>query len=57
MHLAITKEEGKNAGLPCPSSEDLPNPGTEPVSLTSPPLAGGFFATSATWEAYLQFGN
>ena len=37
--------------MPCPSSEDLPNSGTEPVSLTSPPLAGGFFATSATWEA------
>ena len=25
--------------------------GTEPVSLTSPALAGGFLTTSATWEA------
>ena len=33
-----------------PSSRDLPDPGIEPVSLTSPALAGGFFTTSATWE-------
>ena len=31
-----------------PSSGDLPNPGIEPMSLTSPALAGGFFTTSAT---------
>ena len=30
---------------------DLLNPGTEPPSLMSPALAGGFFTTSATWEA------
>ena len=30
---------------------NLPNPGMEPVSLTSPALAGRFFTTSATWEA------
>ena len=29
----------------------LPDPGTEPQSLSSPALAGGFFTTSATWEA------
>ena len=38
-------------GLPCPPPGDLPNPGIEPVSLKSPALAGGFFTTSATWEA------
>ena len=27
-------------GLPCPPPGHLPNPGTEPVSLTSPDLAG-----------------
>ena len=27
------------------SLEDLPNPGIEPMSLTSPALAGGFFTT------------
>ena len=43
------------SGLPCPPPGDLPGPGIEPVSLTSPALAGGcfcfcFFATGATWE-------
>ena len=39
------------SGLPCPPPGDLPNLGTEPASLLSPALAGGFFTTSATWEA------
>ena len=39
------------SGLPFSSAEDLPDPGTEPTSLVSPELAGGFFTTSATWEA------
>ena len=39
------------SGLPCPPPGDLPNPGIEPTSLTSPALAGGFFTTGATWEA------
>ena len=33
------------------SRGDLPNPGTEPESLSSPALAGAFFTSSATWEA------
>ena len=33
-------------GLPFPSPGDLPNPGIEPTSLTSPTLAGRFFTTS-----------
>ena len=37
------------SGLPCPSPGDLPSLGTEPVSLSSPALVGGFFITSATW--------
>ena len=37
--------------LPCPPPRDLPNPGIEPSFLKSPTLAGGFFTTSATWEA------
>ena len=32
------------SGLPFPSPEDLPDPGTEP---TSPTLAGGFFTTES----------
>ena len=39
------------SGLPCPYPGDLPNPGIEPSSLTSPEMAGRFFTTSATWEA------
>jgi len=38
------------SGFPFPSLEDLPEPGIEPTSLTSPALAGGFFTTIATWE-------
>ena len=30
-------------------SYDLPYPGTEPASLESPALAGGFFTSSITW--------
>ena len=37
--------------LPCPSPGDLPDAGIEPVSLTSPALAGRFFTASATWKA------
>ena len=41
------------SGLPLSPPGDLPNPETEPTSLTSPVLAGSFFTTSATWEAQL----
>ena len=34
--------------LPCPPPGDLPQPGIESASLTSPALAGGFFTTSAS---------
>ena len=37
------------SGLPFPPPGDLPNPGMEPRSLSSPALADGFFIT--TWEA------
>ena len=39
------------SGLPFPTPRDLSNPGIEPVSLMSPALAGGFFTTSAPWDA------
>ena len=41
-------------GLPYPSPGDLPDSGIEPTSLMSPALAGGFFTTSATWEAPVE---
>ena len=34
-------------------SRGSPDPGIEVWSLVSPALAGGFFTTSATWEASL----
>ena len=37
-------------GLPFPTPEGLPDSRIEPVSLTSPTLAGRFFTTRATWE-------
>ena len=39
------------SGLLFPPLGALPNPGIEPESPVSPALAGGFFTTSATWEA------
>ena len=38
------------SGLPCPPPGDLPDPEIEPMSLTSPAMAGKFFTTSATWN-------
>ena len=35
--------QGYWSGLPCPPPGHLPNPGTGPMSLMSPALAGGFF--------------
>ena len=41
------------SGLLCPPPGDLPNLGTEPISLTSISFAGRLFTTSATWEALM----
>ena len=41
------------SGLPFPSPGDLPHPGIEPTSLTSPALAGGFFTVLHN-KAYFQ---
>ena len=38
------------SGLPCSPPGDLPYPGIEPASLTSPSLAGGFFTTRIIWD-------
>ena len=51
-------QEESWSGLPLPPPGDLPDPGDERVPLTSPALAGGFFTTSATWEAsYMQWNS
>ena len=44
------------SGSPYPPPGDLPEPGIEPMHLLSPALAGGFFTTSATWEARAILG-
>ena len=51
LSMEFSRQE-YSSGLPCPPPGHLPNPGTEPVSLMSPELAGGFFTTSATWKAH-----
>ena len=40
--------------LPFPAPGDLPDSGIESASLKSPALGGGFFTTSATWEALIN---
>ena len=50
LSMAFSRQEYWS-GLPCPPPGNLPHPEIEPMSLTSPALASGFFTTSATWEA------
>ena len=47
LSMGFSKQEYWS-GLPFLSPGELPNPGTKPGS---PALAGGFFTTSAIWEA------
>ena len=42
LSMGFSRQECWN-GLPFPPPGDLPNPGTEPMSLESPALAGGYF--------------
>ena len=44
------------SGMPFPPPGELPDPGVEPRSLTSPALAGGFFTPSTGWEARNDIG-
>ena len=46
LSMGLSKQEDWN-GLLCLPPGDLPDPGIELASLTSPALAGGFFTTSA----------
>ena len=51
LSMGFTRQEYWS-GLLRPPAGDLPDPGMEPASLMSPALAGGFFTTSAAWEAW-----
>ena len=44
--------QGNWSGVPIPLPGDLLDPGIKPVSLRTPPLAGGVFTTSPTWKAH-----
>ena len=49
LSVGFSRQE-YGSGLPYPPPEDLPDPGMEPVSFTSPTLADRVFTTSASWE-------
>ena len=53
LSMGFSRQESWSR-LPCPPPGDLPDPGIEHVSLTSPALAGRFFTTNATWEPHLS---
>ena len=44
LSMGFSRQECQS-GLPCPSPEDLPDPGIQSVFPASPALAGGFFTT------------
>ena len=50
LSMRVSRQEYWS-GLPCLSPGNLLYPGIELASLMSPALTGGFFTTSATWEA------
>ena len=54
LSMEFSKQEYWS-GLPCPSSEDLPDPGIKRASLISPALADKFFNISLTWEAQFSY--
>ena len=56
LSLGFSRQEYWS-GLPFSSPGDLPDPGIKPATLMSPALAGGFFTTSATWEAPSAMSN
>ena len=45
LSMGFSRQEYWN-GLPFSTPEDLPDPGIEPASLSSPALAGAFFTAS-----------
>ena len=47
LSMKLSRQENWS-GLPFSIPGDLPNPGTDPMSLMSPELAGKFFIISAT---------
>ena len=53
LSVGVSRQEHWS-GWPCPPPGGLPDLGMEPMSLTSPVLAGGFLTTSTTRELPLN---
>ena len=51
VHGILQARISERVTIPPPG--DLPNPGIKSMPLTSPELAGMFFATDTTWEAFI----
>ena len=51
--MGLSRQECQS-GLPCPPPGNLPEPGMEPTSLTSPAAAGGFVTTGAAWAIFWE---
>ena len=47
LSMGFSRQESWS-GFPCSPPRDLPNPGTELMSVVSPELAGGFFTIALT---------
>ena len=54
VSMGVSRQEYWS-GLPFPIPGDLSDPGIEPESFMSLALAGGFFTTSANWEAHVIY--
>ena len=53
LSLGFSRQEDWS-GLPRPPPGDLPDPGTEPISLPSLALAGSFFTIRAPGKPFLR---
>ena len=53
LSMGFTRQEYWS-GWPFPSLGDLPNPGTKPMSLTSPALSGGFLPLAPPGKPILK---
>ena len=53
LFMGFSRQEYRSR-LSCPPPGDLPHAWIKHASLMSPALAGRFFNTSATWEAYTK---
>ena len=51
----VFSRQGYWSRLPCSPPGDLPNPGIKPTCFLSAALIGGFFTTSASWEAHVIY--